>query len=153
MSKKEKKIKKVVKLRIPGGAANPSPPVGPACGAAGVPIMDFCKQFNDLTKDRKGVLMPVSMTVYADNSFSLQISEPPMTYLLKKELNIDKGSSEPNKNKVSEINDRQLGNIYEIKKNDLRGYTKHACIQMILGSARSIGIKYAGGQYDKIKTD
>ena len=142
---KEKKMaKKVVgkiKLQIEAGKANPSPPVGPALGQHGVNIMDFCKQFNAKTESQAGYIIPVVIDVYEDRSFSFIVKSPPAPVLIKKALNIPKGSAAPNKDKVGEITQAQLEEIAKIKMNDLNATTMEAAVEMIKGSCRAMGVK------------
>ena len=136
-----KKVKGLVKLQIPAGAANPAPPVGPALGAQGVNIMQFCKEFNAKTADKAGLVIPVIITVYADRSFSLQFKSPPASVLLKKEAGAAKGSGVPNKTKVGKVTKEQLKKIVEIKKADLNTTDVEAAMRMIAGTARNMGIE------------
>jgi large subunit ribosomal protein L11 len=119
MAPKKKKITKIIKLQITGGQANPAPPVGPALGQAGVNIMDFCKNFNERTKDQMGTIIPVIITVYEDRSYTFITKTPPASVLIKKYLKLDKGSSEPNKTKAGKITRKQLEEIAQIKMPDL----------------------------------
>ncbi|MGD9200498.1 MAG: 50S ribosomal protein L11 [Chitinispirillia bacterium] len=135
-----KKVVGMIKLQIPGGSANPAPPVGPALGQHGVNIMEFCKAFNAKTKDANGMITPVIITVYADRSFSFITKTPPASVLLLKELGIKKGSSVPNKDKVGSVTKEQLKKIAEIKKADLNASDIDAAIKIITGTARSMGI-------------
>ena len=135
-----KEVAAFIKLQIKGGAANPSPPVGPALGSKGVNIMDFCKQFNARTQDKAGKVLPVIITVYADRSFSLQFKSPPASVLLKKEAGIAKGSGVPNKDKVGKVTKAQLKKIVEMKKSDLNTADVEAAMRMIAGTARNMGI-------------
>ena len=135
-----KKISGYIKLQIPAGQANPSPPVGPALGQRGVNIMEFCKQFNAKTADKGGLKIPVVITVYADKSFSFITKTPPAAVLLLKSLNLDKGSSEPNKIKVANVTKAQLEEIAETKMPDLNANDIDHAISMIAGTARSMGI-------------
>jgi large subunit ribosomal protein L11 len=135
-----KKISGYIKLQIPAGQANPSPPVGPALGQKGVNIMEFCKQFNAKTADKGGLKIPVVITVYADKSFSFITKTPPAAVLLLKTLNLDKGSSEPNKVKVAKVTRAQLQEIAETKMPDLNANDIDHAINMIAGTARSMGI-------------
>ena len=129
-----------IKLQVPAGQANPTPPVGPALGQHGVNIMEFCKSFNAQTQDRQGLIIPVVITVYADRSFSFITKTPPAAVLLKKAANIDKGSSVPNRDKVARVNAQQLQEIAELKMTDLNANSIEAAMQMIAGTARSMGI-------------
>lgn len=135
-----KKIDGYIKLQIPAGQANPSPPVGPALGQKGVNIMEFCKQFNAKTADKAGLIIPVVITVYADKSFTFITKTPPAAVLLKKSLNLDKGSGEPNKVKVAKVKTSQLKEIAETKMPDLNASDIDAAVSMIAGTARSMGI-------------
>jgi len=135
-----KKISGYIKLQIPAGQANPSPPVGPALGQRGVNIMEFCKQFNAKTADKGGLKIPVVITVYTDKSFSFITKTPPAAVLLLKSLNLDKGSSEPNKIKVANVTKAQLEEIAETKMPDLNANDIDHAISMIAGTARSMGI-------------
>ena len=135
-----KKISGYIKLQIPAGQANPSPPVGPALGQRGVNIMEFCKQFNAKTADKGGLKIPVVITVYADKSFSFITKTPPAAVLLLKSLNLDKGSSEPNKIKVAQVTKAQLEEIAETKMPDLNANDIDHAMSMIAGTARSMGI-------------
>lgn len=146
---KEKKMaKKVVgkiKLQIEAGKANPSPPVGPALGQHGVNIMDFCKQFNAKTESQAGYIIPVVIDVYEDRSFSFIVKSPPAPVLIKKALNLSKGSAVPNKDKVAEITREQLEEIAKIKMNDLNATTMDAAVEMIKGSCRAMGVTVKEG--------
>lgn len=139
-----KKIDGYIKLQIPAGKANPSPPVGPALGQKGVNIMEFCKQFNAKTSGDAGLIIPVVITVFADKSFTFITKTPPAAVLLKKNLNLDKGSSEPNKIKVSKVTRAQLQEIAETKMADLNANDIDHAISMIAGTARSMGITVEG---------
>ena len=136
-----KKEMGMIKLQIPAGQANPSPPVGPALGQHGVNIMDFCKQFNDKTKQQAGLIIPVVITVYQDRSFSFITKTPPAAVLLKKALNLPKGSGEPNRNKVGKVTHAQMKEIAELKMEDLNANDVEAAIRMVAGTARSMGIE------------
>jgi large subunit ribosomal protein L11 len=135
-----KKIDGYIKLQIPAGQANPSPPVGPALGQKGVNIMEFCKQFNAKTADKAGLIIPVVITVFVDKSFTFITKTPPAAVLLKKILNLDKGSAEPNKTKVSNVTWDQLKEIAETKMEDLNANDIDNAARMIAGTARSMGI-------------
>ncbi|MCF6268573.1 MAG: 50S ribosomal protein L11 [Melioribacteraceae bacterium] len=139
-----KKIDGYIKLQIPAGQANPSPPVGPALGQKGVNIMEFCKQFNAKTSGDAGLIIPVVITVFVDKSFTFITKTPPAAVLLKKNLNLDKGSSEPNKTKVSKVTRAQLQEIAETKMVDLNANDIDHAISMIAGTARSMGITVEG---------
>lgn len=136
-----KKIERIVKLQVPAGKANPAPPVGPALGQAGVNIMEFCKAFNAQTQQMEaGMPLPVVITVYADRSFSFVIKTPPAAALLKKAAGIEKGSSEPNKQKVGKVTRAQIREIAETKMPDLNCYDIDAACRIIEGTARSMGL-------------
>jgi len=135
-----KKIDGFIKLQIPAGQANPAPPVGPALGQKGVNIMDFCKQFNAKTQEKAGLIIPVVITVYTDKSFSFITKTPPAAVLLKKALNLDKASGEPNRVKVGEVTRDQLREIAEQKMVDLNAHTVEAAMEMVAGTARSMGL-------------
>lgn len=138
MAKKE--IAKI-KLQIPAGSANPSPPVGPALGQHGVNIMEFCKAFNAKTSDQKGMIIPVVITVYQDRSFTFITKTPPASVLLKKAAKVDKGSSEPKKNIVGKVTMQQVEEIAKIKMPDLNCNDLDAAVRTIIGTARSMGIE------------
>ena len=141
-----KEIDKVLKLQIRGGAANPSPPVGPALGAAGVNIMDFCKQFNARTQDKPGKVLPVVITVFKDKSFDFIIKTPPAAVQLLDAAKVKKGSGEPNINKVSNVTWDQIKTIAEDKMVDLNAFTIESAMKMVAGTARSMGINVKGGK-------
>ena len=141
-----KEIDKVLKLQVRGGAANPSPPVGPALGAAGVNIMDFCKQFNARTQDKPGKVLPVVITVYKDKSFDFVIKTPPAAVQLLEAKKNKKGSGEPNINKVSKVSWDQVKKIAEDKMVDLNAFTVESAMKMVAGTARSMGINVKGGK-------
>ncbi|HTY21797.1 MAG TPA: 50S ribosomal protein L11 [Desulfomonilaceae bacterium] len=136
-----KKIMATVKLQIPGGEAKPSPPVGPALGQHGVNIMEFCKAFNAQTQSQAGVIIPVHITIYADRSFSFVLKTPPASYLLKKAAGLEKGSPEPNRNKVARLTKAQIEEIAKLKMPDLNAKDLQGAVQTIMGSARSLGIE------------
>lgn len=138
MAKKE--VAKI-KLQIPAGAANPSPPVGPALGQHGLNIMAFCKEFNARTQDQKGMVIPVVITVYADRSFSFITKTPPAPVLIMKAAKIEKGSGEPNRNKVGKVTREQVEEIAKLKMPDLNAASLEAAIKTIEGTARSMGIE------------
>ena len=144
-----KEIDKVLKLQVRGGAANPSPPVGPALGAAGVNIMDFCKQFNARTQDKPGKVLPVVISVYKDKSFDFVIKTPPAAVQLLEAAKIKKGSREPNINKVSNVSWDQVKAIAEDKMVDLNAFTIESAMKMVAGTARSMGINVKGGNPPK----
>ena len=135
-----KKISGYIKLQIPAAQANPSPPVGPALGQKGVNIMEFCKQFNAKTQDKAGLIIPVVITVFSDKSFTFITKTPPAAVLLKKMAKLEKGSSEPNKTKVAKLKRVQLKEIAETKMPDLNAHDVEHAINMIAGTARSMGI-------------
>jgi len=140
-----RKIEAYIKLQIPAGAANPSPPVGPALGQHGVNIMEFCKTFNAKTQElEKGMPIPVVITVFNDRSFTFITKTPPVSFLLIKEAGLKKGSGEPNTNKVGKVNRAQLEKIAQIKEPDLTAADLEAAIRTIAGSARSMGIEVDG---------
>ena len=134
-----KKIDSFIKLQIPAGKANPSPPVGPALGQKGVNIMEFCKQFNGRTQDKDGLIIPVVITVYSDKSFTFITKTPPAAVLLKKLTKVEKGSAESNKAKVGKVTRNQLKEIAEIKMKDLNAFDLDHAMSMIAGTARSMG--------------
>lgn len=138
MAKKE--VAKI-KLQIPAGAANPSPPVGPALGQHGLNIMAFCKEFNARTQDQKGMIIPVVITVYADRSFSFITKTPPAAVLIMKAAKLEKGSGEPNRNKVGKITHAQVEEIAKLKLQDLNAASLDAAIKTISGTARSMGVE------------
>jgi len=139
-----KEISGLIKLQIKGGAANPSPPVGPALGAKGVNIMEFCKQFNARTQDQAGKLIPVIITVYKDKSFEFIIKTPPVAVQLLETAGLDKGSPESNRNKVASLNWDQIKTIAEAKMIDLNAFTVKSAMRMVAGTARSMGITVKG---------
>ncbi len=139
-----KEVSKVVKLQVRGGAANPSPPVGPALGAAGVNIMEFCKQFNARTQDKMGKVLPVAITVYKDKSFDFVVKTPPAAVQLLEAAKIKKGSGEPNRKKVATVTWDQIRNIAEDKMVDLNAFKVESAMKMIAGTARSMGLKVKG---------
>ena len=129
-----------IKLQIPGGQANPAPPVGPALGQRGVNIMEFCKAFNAATKDAQGMIIPVIISVYSDRSFTFITKTPPASVLLLKAAKVEKGSGVPNKNKVGKVNKKQVEDIAKLKLKDLTAASVEAAMRTIEGSARSMGI-------------
>jgi len=139
-----KKISGYIKLQIPAGQANPAPPVGPALGQQGVNIMEFCKSFNDATKDQAGMIIPVVISVYADRSFTFITKTPPAAILLKKKAGVTKGSGEPNREKVGKVSENDLREIAEIKKEDLNANTIEMAMEMIRGTAKSMGLEVKG---------
>ena len=136
-----KKISGYIKLQIIAGQANPAPPVGPALGQQGVNIMEFCKAFNEATKEQSGMIIPVVITVYADRSFTFITKTPPAAILLKKKAGIPKGSGEPNREKVGKVSENDLREIAEIKKEDLNANTVEMAMEMIRGTAKSMGLE------------
>jgi large subunit ribosomal protein L11 len=139
-----KEVSKVVKLQVKGGAANPSPPVGPALGAAGVNIMEFCKQFNARTQDKQGKVLPVVITVFKDKSFDFLIKTPPAAVQLLEAAKIKKGSGEPNRKKVASVTWDQIQLIAEDKMVDLNAFKMTSAMRMIAGTARSMGLTIKG---------
>ena len=139
-----KKVIGFIKLHVPGGQANPAPPVGPALGQHGVNIMEFCKQFNAKTSDKQGLTIPVEITVYADRSFSFITKTPPAAVLIKRAIGLKSGSGEPNREKVGKITRAQLAEIAETKMQDLNANDIDAAVQMIAGTARSMGVIVEG---------
>ena len=141
-----KEIDKLVKLQVRGGAANPSPPVGPALGASGVNIMEFCKQFNARTQDKPGKVLPVVISVYKDKSFDFIIKTPPAAVQLMEAAKTKKGSGEPNRVKVATVSWDQIKVIAEDKMQDLNAFTIESAMKMIAGTARSMGFNVSGGK-------
>lgn len=141
-----KKVIGMIKLQIPAGKATPAPPVGPALGQHGVAIMDFCKAFNAKTaaKDQEGLIIPVVITVYADRSFSFITKTPPAAVLLKRSAGIAKGSGEPNKTKVGQVTEKQVEEIARTKMPDLNAASLEAAVQIVKGTARSMGLDVVG---------
>ncbi len=139
-----KEVSGIIKLQIRGGAANPSPPVGPALGAKGVNIMDFCKQFNGRTQDKAGKVLPVVITVYADKSFDFVIKTPPAAVQLLEKAKIKSGSAEPNRVKVASVTWDQVKEIAEDKMDDLNAFKVESAMSMVAGTARSMGINVKG---------
>ncbi|HHY04829.1 MAG TPA: 50S ribosomal protein L11 [Thermoanaerobacterales bacterium] len=135
-----KKVISMVKLQIPAGKATPAPPVGPALGPTGINIMSFCKEFNEKTADKAGLIIPVELTVYQDRSFSFTLKTPPASVLLKKAAGIEKGSGEPNKEKVAQVTKKDVKEIAELKMVDLNAASIEAAMKMVEGTARSMGI-------------
>lgn len=136
-----KKVKTVIKLQAPAGQANPAKGIGPALGPHGVSAAEFCKMFNDKTKDQNGLILPVVITIYQDRSFTFIIKTPPAAILIKKELNLEKGSPIPHKEKVGKISKAQLQKIAEIKMPDINANDIEAGIKIIAGTARSMGVQ------------
>ena len=141
-----KEVSGIIKLQIRGGAANPSPPVGPALGAKGINIMEFCKQFNARTQDNAGKVIPVIITVYKDKSFSFILKTPPVAVQLREIAKIKSGSAEPNRIKVATISWDQVKQIAEAKMTDLNCFTVESAMEMVAGTARSMGIKVKGNK-------
>ena len=139
-----KKVQGYIKLQIPAGGANPSPPVGPALGQQGVNIMEFCKQFNARTQDKPGKVLPVVITVYGDRSFTFIMKTPPASVLIRKSIGIEKGSGTPNTAKVGKISRKQLEEIAKTKTPDLTAADLDAAVRTIAGSARSMGVDVEG---------
>ncbi len=139
-----KEVAGLIKLQIKGGAANPSPPVGPALGSKGVNIMEFCKQFNARTQDKAGKVLPVIITVYSDKSFDFIVKQPPVTVQLKEAAKIQSGSAEPNRKKVATITWEQVRAIAQDKMPDMNCFTLESAMKMVAGTARSMGISVQG---------
>jgi large subunit ribosomal protein L11 len=135
-----KKVIAKIKLQIKAGKANPSPPIGPALGQHGVNIMEFCKQYNAITQDQAGFVIPVEISVYEDRSFTFVTKTPPASELIKKAIKIEKGSATPNKTKVGTINQQQLEEIAKTKMPDLNATTMEAAVEMIKGTCNSMGV-------------
>jgi large subunit ribosomal protein L11 len=138
-----KKVLTLIKLQIPGGQANPAPPVGPALGQHGVNIMEFCKAFNAQTQTENGRIIPVEITVYEDRSFTFITKTPPAAVLIKEALNLEKGSSEPNRDKVGRLTQAQVRQIAEAKLGDLNARDVEQAMKVIAGTARSMGVEVA----------
>ena len=136
-----KKVMTNIKLQIPAGQANPAPPVGPALGQHGLNIMDFCKMFNDKTKDQMGMIIPVVITVFQDRSFTFITKTPPAAVLLRKAAGVEKGSGEPNRTKVGKVSLAQVREIAELKAPDLNSNDVEAAMRMVMGTARSMGLE------------
>ncbi len=139
-----KEVAAFIKLQIKGGAANPSPPVGPALGSKGVNIMDFCKQFNARTQDKAGKVLPVIITVYSDKSFDFVVKQPPVAIQLKEAAKIKSGSAQPNRDRVGEVTWDQVREIAQDKMPDMNCFTLEAAMRMVAGTARSMGINVVG---------
>ncbi len=136
-----KNVLTMIKLQVPAGQANPAPPVGPALGQHGINIMDFCKTFNEQTKEKMGTIIPVEITVFEDRSFTFITKTPPAAILLKQAARIDKGSGEPNKETVGQVSENDLRQIAETKMADLNANTVETAMEMIRGTARSMGLE------------
>jgi large subunit ribosomal protein L11 len=136
-----KKVTGIIRLQVPAGAANPAPPIGPALGAQGVNIMQFCKEFNAKTADRAGLIIPVVITVYADRSFSFILKSPPAAVLLKRAAGLAKGSGVPNRDKVGKVTRDQVREIAKTKQADLNAADEEAAMRIVEGTARSMGIE------------
>ena len=139
-----KEVAAFIKLQIKGGAANPSPPVGPALGSKGVNIMDFCKQFNARTQDKAGKVLPVIITVYSDTSFAFVVKQPPVAVQIKEAAKISTASAEPNRNKVGQITWEQVEAIAKDKMSDMNCFTVESAMRMVAGTARSMGVSVVG---------
>jgi large subunit ribosomal protein L11 len=140
-----KKLVKTIKLQIPAGKANPAPPIGPALGGAGVNIMAFCKEFNAKTQDKAGDILPVVIFVYADKTFTFVTKQPPSSRLILKEAGIETGSKVPNRDKVGKLTKTQVRNIVNRKRSDMRVNSEEAAMQLIMGTARSMGVDIIEG--------
>jgi large subunit ribosomal protein L11 len=140
MSQRRRKVAQILKLQIPAGQATPAPPVGPALGQAGINIMEFCKQYNAATQQQTGTIVPVEITVYEDRSFTFVTKTPPAAVLLRQKAGVDKGSSEPNRDKVGTVSRDQVREIAEIKMPDLNANDIDAAMKIVEGTARSMGI-------------
>ncbi len=141
---RRKRVAQVLKLQITGGQATPAPPVGPALGQAGINIMEFCKQYNAATQAQTGTVVPVEITVYEDRSFTFVTKTPPAAVLIRQAIGIEKGSGEPNRNKVGTITRDQLRSIAEKKLNDLNAHDVDQAAKIIAGTARSMGVEVTG---------
>jgi large subunit ribosomal protein L11 len=140
---RRRRVARVLKLQIPGGQATPAPPVGPALGQAGINIMDFCKQYNAATQQNTGTIVPVEITVYEDRSFTFVTKTPPAAVLLRQKAGVEKGSAEPNRDKVASVTRDQVREIAELKMPDLNANDVEAAMKIIEGTARSMGINVA----------
>ena len=148
-----KKVINTLKLNLRGGSANPAPPVGPILGQAGVNIMDFCNKYNDMTKEKRGEMLPALVTVYEDRSFDIEIKLPPVSAMIMKVLNLKKGSGEPNKNKMGELTMDQVTEIAQEKLPDLNTISVESAKQMVIGTARSMGVDVKGVEYVTTMTE
>ena len=146
-----KEVTGFIKLQIKGGAANPAPPVGPALGSKGLNIMDFCKQFNAATQASAGKVLPVVITVFSDKSFTFVVKQPPVAVSLKEAAKIQKGSGEPNRQKVASITWNQVKTIAEGKMADMNAFTLKSAMKMVAGTARSMGIRVSGTFPEDVK--
>ena len=135
-----KEISTLIKLQVSGGQANPAPPIGPVLGQHGVNIMEFCKQFNARTQKQQGEVVPVVITVFKDRSFTFELKTPPVSYLIKKTLKLEKGSAIPNKDKVGQLTKAQVSEIAKQKMSDLNCYDDEAAFKIVAGTARSMGV-------------
>lgn len=144
-----KEVAAFIKLQIKGGAANPSPPVGPALGSKGVNIMDFCKQFNARTQDKAGKVLPVIITVYTDKSFDFVVKQPPVAIQLKEAAKLKSGSAQPNRDKVGQVTWDQIKEIAQDKMPDMNCFTLESAMRMVAGTARSMGIS-VGGEFPNL---
>jgi large subunit ribosomal protein L11 len=140
-----KKVVKVIKLQIPAGKANPAPPIGPALGGAGINIMGFCKEFNAKTQDKAGDILPVEITVYQDKSFTFITKQPPVSRMILKELNVEKGSKIPNREKIGKLTKTQVRKIVKAKMQDMRASSEEAALMLVAGTARSMGVDIIEG--------
>lgn len=138
-----KQVKTIIKLQIAAGKANPAPPIGPALGQHGVNIMDFCKAYNEKTKDKGDMIIPVEITVYVDRTFTFILKTPPVSDLIKKALSVQKGSAEPNRNKIGVLSKAKVREIAEIKMQDLNTLKIESAMKIVEGSARSMGVEVA----------
>lgn len=136
-----KEVKTTIKLEIPGGQANPSPPIGPALGQHGLNIAEFCQKFNEVTQDKQGETIPVEITVYDDQSYDFKLKTPPVSFLLKKAANVEKGSSKPHKSKAGKITSQQLNEIAERKMEDLNTSNLEKAKKIVKGTGKSMGIE------------
>ena len=139
-----KEVNAIVKLQIEGGKANPAPPIGPVLGQHGVNIMEFCKQFNAKTQKQMGEVIPVILTVFKDRTFTFELKTPPVSYLIKKTLKLEKGSAVPNKDKVGRLSKAQVYEIARTKMSDLNCYDEEAAFKIVAGTARSMGVDVIG---------
>jgi len=139
-----KEISGYLKIQVKGGAANPSPPIGPALGSKGLNIMEFCKQFNARTQDKQGMILPVLITIYTDKSFEFVIKTPPAAILLMEASKVKKGSAEPNRNKVGSVSWDQVKDIATTKMPDLNAFEVESAMKMVAGTARSMGLTVSG---------